>query len=322
VTRVLITGSAGFIGSHLAQDLAAVGYDVAGIDLRAPDPASARIASHVVDIRDLQLLSDTLIRIQPDIVVHLAARTDLLGTTIADYEANTAGVANMARAVASSPSVKRVVMTSSQLVCRPGYAPSGDDDYAPDTPYGESKARGEQIWKEADGAGREWCIVRPTTIWGPRMNPHYLRFFRMIRSGRYFHVGSKPVMKSYGYIGNTTAQLRCLMEAPAAAIHRRTFYIADDPIELASWAEAFRRDLGAPPIRRLPLAIAAMAARVGDTVAALGWRSFPFTSFRLRNVMVEGVVDTAPLRAICGSQRSTMQDGVAQTAEWLRSVLS
>src|SRR6185503_17868585 len=103
-------------------------------------------------------------------------------------------------------------------VCRVGYVPKADDDYRPSTLYGQSKVRTEQIVRAADGGGVEWCIVRPTLVWGPGMGPHYRRFFRMITEGRYFHVGAKPLYKSYGYVGNVAYQFAKLLEADRSVI--------------------------------------------------------------------------------------------------------
>jgi nucleoside-diphosphate-sugar epimerase len=154
------------------------------------------------------------------------------------------------------------------------------------------------------------------------MNVHYVRFFSMLRSGRYFHVGTKPVRKSYGYVGNTVQQMRCLIEADASIIQGRTFYLCDDPIELSAWAEAFREALQASPIRRIPVTVAKGVALVGDAIAASGWRNFPFTSFRLRNVMLDSVVDNAPIRSLCGPPPYSLEYGVARTVEWLQSLWS
>ena len=95
--------------------------------------------------------------------------------------------------------------------------PRNPINYQPDTLYGESKVRTEAIVRDSDGGGREWCLVRPTTVWGPGMSPHYQRLFMMIKRGRYFHVGRKLLRKSYSYVGNIAHQYRRLLEAPARA---------------------------------------------------------------------------------------------------------
>ncbi|WP_171257638.1 NAD(P)-dependent oxidoreductase, partial [Acinetobacter baumannii] len=82
-------------------------------------------------------------------------------------------------AIRRTPSVRRVIWTSAQLVCRVGYVPTSDTDYKADTLYGKSKVRTEEIVRSSDGAGREWCLARPTTVWGPGMSTHYQRFLHM-----------------------------------------------------------------------------------------------------------------------------------------------
>ena len=181
--------------------------------------------------------------------VHLAARIDLdEKTNLAGYAANIEGVQNLVAAVRLTPSIKRAIWTSSQLVCRVGYVPRDDTDYTADTLYGQSKIRTEQIVRESDGAGREWCLVRPTTVWGPGMSAHYQRFLRMIQRGYYFHVGNSPLWKSYSYIENIAFQYVRLLEAPAELIQRKTFYLADyEPIDLLAWSDAFQRAFQSRP---------------------------------------------------------------------------
>lgn len=320
--RVLVTGTGGFIAQHLARRLLADGHVVTGVDRRPSEVRAPGYTDVICDLLDADGLRRAVQEAAPDAVLHLAARTDLDETRDLDgYAANIDGVRNCVAAIAATPSVRRAICTSTQLVCRVGYTPAHDEDYAPTTLYGQSKVETERIWRAADGVGREWCLVRPTTIWGPGMNPHYLRFFRMIRDGRYFHVGRGPTYKSYGYVGNVVHEYVRLLHAPAGAIHRRVFYAADyEPMALEAWADAFARELGARPIPRLPRPLAVAAARTGDALQTLGWRGFPFTSFRLNNVLTAYRVDTSATREVCGPLPYTWQDGVRETTGWLRSV--
>jgi nucleoside-diphosphate-sugar epimerase len=322
--RVLITGTGGFIAPHVADAFLRRGYAVFGLDKRRASPlAPAGLQHHVCDLLDREATRRTLAEIRPEIVVHLAARTDLAETKdIRGYAANIEGVESLLDAIAAAGSVRRAICTSSQLVHRVGHSPRGDEEYDPATLYGESKVQTERIWRERDGAGAEWCIVRPTTIWGPGMNAHYFTFFRMLRTGRYRHVGGGPTLKSYGFVGNSAQQFVCVSEAPVGEVHRRVLYIADyEPIALEEWAENFRRELGGPPIRTIPLIIAKAAAKVGDVLNALGASRFPFNTFRLNNVVTPYRVPVATMRAVCPTLPYSMTQGVAQTASWLRSVL-
>lgn len=314
--RTLVTGSSGFIGQAVVTRLEAAGHQVAGID-KVPGTAT----DHTCDILDAERLTRIIREFSPDAVVHLAARIDIdERADLSGYAANVEGVQNLIAAVRSTPSVTRAIWTSSQLVCRVGYVPRSDTDYNADTVYGQSKIRTEQIVRAEDGAGREWCLVRPTTVWGPGMSAHYQRFLRMIDRGYYFHIGNKPLWKSYSYIGNIAHQYLRLIEAPRDLINRKTFYLADyKPIDLLAWSDAFQRALQAQTIRHVPLPVARLLAYCGDAVNTLGLRNFPFNSFRLRNVLTQYQFDTKATEAVCGPLPFGMEQGVAETVRWLRA---
>lgn len=317
---VLVTGTSGFIGRHLLRLLVANGWNAVGLDRR---PAAVPTVPHYTcDILDGQRLNAVFDEVRPTAVIHLAARTDLDEREhLSGYAANIAGVENLASAIRGTASVRRAICTSSQLVCPVGYQPQSAEDYCPTTLYGESKVLTEQIWRKNDGGGVDWLITRPTTIWGPDMNPHYLRFFSMIRKGRYFHVGNEDILKSYGYVGNSALQYVRLLSAPAELVHRKTFYIADyQPIGLRSWATEFQAELGAPPIRTVPRWIASAAASAGDILNRFGMESFPFNSFRLNNVLTSYRVDMSETETACGPVPYDVHAGVVQTVGWLKNV--
>lgn len=321
VPRALVTGSSGFIGRHLVRHLLDLGWEVGGLDWRPPVIGHHRFRHHDVNLLDGERVRSAVRESAAEFVFHLAARTDLdEAHDLNGYAANVEGVANLVAALRDSP-VRRAICTSSQLVCRIGSTPRHDEDYAPSTLYGRSKVRTEQIWRAEDGGGAEWCIVRPTTIWGPHMLPHYVRFFGMIRAHRYFHVGGGPTYKSYGYVGNTVHQYAMLMSAPVTLVHRKTFYLADyEPIALEAWADAFQRVLGAPRIPTVPVGVARTAARLIDAWNRLGIRELPFSSFRLNNVLTAYQVDMRNTAQVCGPLPFTMVDGVAATAAWLERI--
>jgi len=320
--KVLITGSSGFIGSHLARYLIDKNFLVFSIDKIAPNFNHQSYKFINCDILNSQKLAKAILEIQPDAVIHLAARTDLNETEdINGYASNIQGVRNLVEAISYCPTVKRCVYTSSQLVCRVGYIPKHDEDYQPNTLYGQSKVLTEQIVKELDGGNTEWCLVRPTTVWGPQMSDHYQRFVRMIEKGRYFHVGNRPLYKSYSYVGNIIYQYYCLINAPKDQIHRQTFYLADyEPFTLREWTNALQRELGAKPIPTYPIFLVKLAARLGDALILLGLKDFPFNSFRLNNVLTEYVFDLSKTEKVCGSLPYSFDQAVSETVEWMRKL--
>ena len=198
--------------------------------------------------------------------------------------------------------------------------PISDDDYCPHTLYGESKVLTEKIVRRHAGGGRTWCLVRPTTVWGPNINPHYQRFFNLVASGRYVHVGGSRLLKTYGYVGNVAYQYLKLVRAMSEQINAKLFYLADyEPLSLRDWANALQHELGARRIRTVPVPAARIAAGFGDLINAIGFRNFPFNSFRLNNVLTEYRFDMRATEALCGPLPYSMDDGVKATIEWYKN---
>ena len=248
----------------------------------------------------------------PQRVIHLAARIDLdEKRNLTGYAANIDGVKNVLECSRESKSVDRIIVTSSQLVCKVGYIPESDIDYCPNTLYGQSKVLTEKITRDMEGGGKEWCIVRPTTVWGPYMSDHYCRLLRMIRKGRYFHCGQAMLFKSYSYAGNIAHQYWKVLVAPPNEIHQRTFYFADYlPLSLREYTNGLSKEMNAPRIPTLPLVCAKTLAVIGDIMNRMGWRSFPFNRIRLRNILSEYQFDLSATARVCGDLPYCFQDGV------------
>lgn len=308
--RVLVTGSSGFVGQALIRALRDHGHEVSGFSRTPGQPDSL-----TGDLLDPDSIRAAVEAFRPEVIYNLAAETDLKGEARGGYAANTVGVKNLLDVIQSPNSVRRVVWASSQLVCKPGHPPKHDTDYAPEGGYGESKVLGEKMVRTRDGGGKTWVIFRSTTIWGPGMSPHYASILGLIRRGLYFHVGGRPLMKSYSYIDNLTAQLVTLGTAPAEQVHGRTFYLADsDPIDLRQWAGGFARRFR-KGIPTLPEPLARGLARTGDMLTRRGVR-FPLTSQRLDNMLTEYVYDVSPIDAVHGRTRIGMDEGIERTAAW------
>lgn len=318
VTRVLVTGGSGFIGTNLIESLLADRHDAFSIDVKAPSITTHRPLWRAVDILDADRLRTSLREIAPEVVIHLAARTDLNGAGVSDYQSNTHGVRNVIDAAAAA-GVRRVLFASSRLVCRIGYQPTSPTDYVPTTPYGESKVVGEKLVRAAVNVPFDWVILRPTSIWGPWFHVPYRNFFDAIRRGRYLHPRGQRVYKSFGYVGNSVHQLTRLMQAPHDDVHGQMFYLADyEPLEVLSWGDMVRRAFDVAPIRQVPMGVMRLAAGVGDGLSRLGWKGVPLTRFRLDNLVTEMLHDTSGLAAACGALPFDLQTGVTQTVRWMR----
>jgi nucleoside-diphosphate-sugar epimerase len=319
--NILVTGSSGFIGGHLVRELLNKGHKVAGLDIEVPAICPPGMNFHHCDIRMRDKLLACVQSLRPEAILHLAARTDLDEKVgLAEYSANTDGVANLIEAIRQCESVQTAVFTSSQLVCKVGYIPRHDADYAPTTVYGESKVFTEKITREGDGGGVPWCLVRPTTVWGPNMSAHFQRFFRLISKGVYFHIGNGPVYQPYIYVGNIVQMYCRMLELAGEEFHRKTLYFTEyEPQSLRHWTDALQRAMSAPPIRTLPRPVAELVARGGDFAERIGYETFPLTSFRLGNLVTEYCFDTQETERLCGPLPYTMEEGVAKTVNWLQA---
>jgi nucleoside-diphosphate-sugar epimerase len=324
--RILVTGGSGFIGTNLVEFLLDKNIKVLNIDINSPQDNDHLHIYKRVDICDFNSLHDVFKDFKPNYVLHLAARTDLHASkSLDEYRANTTGVKNMVNAISTCPSVKRAIFCSSKLVCPNDYTPKSDDEYFPDSLYGKSKVVGEKIVKENNNLSCEWCIVRPTSIWGPwSLRPHmpYGRYFLTIYKKRYFHLGDKHPMKNFGYVGNVVYQLFKLLTIPEEQMHRKVFYLTDFyNMTIEEWANMISLKLHGKKPYRIPEHLVRMLAVAGDISRRFGIQEPPMSTFRLRNMRA----DTShklwgPTEAVVGELPYSLEKGVDETIAWFKSM--
>jgi nucleoside-diphosphate-sugar epimerase len=317
--KVLVTGSSGFIGRWVCDLLEREGFTVLGLDVLPKPVPAGKWQSITCDLLKFSDVNRIIHEHRPSHVLHLAARTDLDGASLTDYAVNIDGVHNLVSAIEGASSVKRAVFTSSQLVCKVGHVPREQDEYLPDTVYGHSKVETERIVRARSGGSVTWCLVRPTTVWGPHMSKHYSSLLQYIEDGIYFHSGGGALLKSYAYAGNIAYQYMRILFADAEQIDGKVFYLADyEPISLRDYVNALADELGVKRPVTLPLYLARVLAWIGDVAGTLG-RPQPFNSFRLRNIRTEYVFDTRSTEQVCGPLPFTFEDGITDSIFWYKS---
>jgi nucleoside-diphosphate-sugar epimerase len=319
--RIMVTGSSGFIGTAMLSHLLDQGMCVQGVDIRPPwnDRHLAHWAP--LDLMNRCALEIAIRDFAPTHLIHLAARTDLgHGETVKAFVVNTDGVSGLIDVLNKQSCIEQVIFTSTIIVHAIGSEIQTDDDFCPTTPYGESKAIGEQLVRDrcADST-YTWSIIRPTSIWGPGYGSHYTDFFRLIAKGWYFHPGRIDNHVTYGYLGNCVHQIERLVAAPAQHTHRQVFYIGDYwQTGLKEWAELIHREMGRGRPRVVPDWLLKSTAAVGDLLFKLGWQRVPLTSFRLNNLAQDRRYDTDKIRGIVPHLPYNQQAGVEATIAWLK----
>jgi UDP-glucuronate 4-epimerase len=186
--RALVTGVAGFVGSHLADALLARGDTVLGVDCFTPYYAAADKEQNLVSARghasfefaDLDLRSRTLEPLLDgvDVVFHQAAQPGVRlswSSGFADYVGhNVLATQRLLEAVVAARPAARVIYASSSSLYgnQPRYPTREDDLPRPFSPYGVTKLAGEHLCGlYAENAGISTVSLRYFTVFGPRQRP-------------------------------------------------------------------------------------------------------------------------------------------------------
>jgi nucleoside-diphosphate-sugar epimerase len=318
MASVLVTGGSGFIGTNLIESFLRDGYEVLNFDLVPPQNPQHKNFYRQGDIRDATGLTSSVQDFKPEWVVHLAARTDLEGPTLADYDTNIGGVRNMVDAIQASSTVRRAVFTSTRYVHKTEIFPEKDDDYSPFTLYGESKVETEKIVRESE-LEIPWLLIRPTSIWGPWFRVPYRMFFDTVRRGMYVHPKGRFISKSYGFVGNVVHQIRQFLSVEANKVNKRTFYVSDDKdMDVLEFAKTIQQSFGAPPVREVPMALLKTLAHAGDCLKKMGMSNPPLTSFRLNNLLTPMHYNMSATCEVAGPSPFTLKEGVQATVDWIR----
>lgn len=235
--KILVTGAAGFVGSHLIRHLYTQGYQVIGA-VRSQQNVSydAFAELEYKAVGDIQDSLDWMPCLKGvDAVVHLANRAHALresdSNSLALYRLiNTEGTLHLARQAAAI-GVKRFIFISSVKVngesTLPGQSFSQVDQNIPTDPYGLSKYEAEQKLKELSlNTGMEVVIIRPPLIYGPGVKANFLKMIQWVEKDIPLPLGSINNKRSLLGIDNLLDFIQVCLTHPKAA--NQIFLISDD----------------------------------------------------------------------------------------------
>jgi nucleoside-diphosphate-sugar epimerase len=223
VSRVLVTGAAGFIGSHLCDALLARGDDVLGVDSFTEYYSSARKRANLSDalasgleFRPIDLTCDPLEPVVEgiDVVYHLAGQPGIRPSWGEDFDLyarrNLVATQRLLEATLGARDARFVFASSSSVYGNIGARPALESDrLAPVSPYGLTKAACEElvsVYRRVHGLSA--VSLRYFTVYGPRQRPEmaFAAFIRAVLSRRPLRVlGDGKQTRDFTFVADVVA---------------------------------------------------------------------------------------------------------------------
>jgi len=302
--NILVTGGAGFIGSHLVSALIKKGANVTVIDnlssgLRDNVDNGAKFVYG--DIRDLETIQECLRNI--NIVYHLAADATTKESSmgwrdpIHDMHINAEGTLNIFKSIVDLDLNVTVVYSSSAAVYgEPQYTPMDEDHPTnPVSPYGISKLSGEKYaFAYFQEFGIKSISARIFNTYGPRQ-PRYVIFDLLkklqVNQNRLEVLGTGNSIRDYSYISDTVNALLLLMEKG----NRGDIYniAGNNPISI--------RDLVALILSELNL---------------IGKTKVTYTGESWRGDITRMIADTTKINRLGFRPKISLENGIKKTIGW------
>ena len=215
--RILVTGGAGFIGSHVADAYLALGHQVTVLDNLSGGrltnvPKRAKFAK--VDLRDRRRVDSLFKQGRFEVVNSHAAQMsvpDSVRDPRLDAEINVLGILNLLEAGRANKLKKFIHVSSGGTVYGAPKKLPATESYpiAPESPYGITKAVGEDYLRfYAAQTGMQFTVLRYSNVYGPRQLPHgeagVVAIFiqRMLNGQACTIFGDGRIIRDYVYVGD------------------------------------------------------------------------------------------------------------------------
>ena len=320
---VLVTGAAGFLGSHVTTLLG-----TRGVRPRAcirPDEDGRPLSQAGADVRtgdigDRSAIAAALTGVED--VVHCAARTGPWGPASEYERTNVLDLESLVRA-AMAAGVRRFVHVSSITVHGNNVHGEADENSplrAEPNPYSRTKVAGERLLQRMiRDEGAPVTIVRPGWIYGPRDTSSFARIAGMIGQRRMIMVGSGRNHLPLIHVRDVAEGLLLACAAEQAA--GRTYLLVNDqPVTQRQFLAAIAAELGAPvPARRIPYRAAMMLGGMAEHLGHLARLRQPPPVMRYGLQLLGGdnrFSITRARRELGFAPRIGLAEGTRDSIEW------
>jgi len=273
--RVLLTGGAGFIGSHVAEALLRRGVQLSILDnfdeFYSPSWKKAnlddvgRVASYEFsrsDIRDMNCLREAFAQARPNVVIHMAARAGVRPSSEqpSQYQqVNVAGTLNVLELCREFQVRKLLFGSSSSVYGATSRVPFSEDqiELRPVSVYAATKLAGEMLcYTYAHLFALPVICLRLFTVYGPRQRPDLAihKFTALIESGKPIPIfGDGSTGRDYTWVDDVVAGVMAALEyepRPIAGLPFEVFNLGNShPVKLAEMVELLERITGKKAIR-------------------------------------------------------------------------
>jgi len=298
--NILVTGGAGFVGSHVVEALQEAGHrtividnldDAYDPDLKRENLAGPRqheaFLEECVDIRDLSRLKEAFQSASPEVVIHLAARPgvrDSVRNPALAMQVNVQGPFHVLEATIACGARRLIFASSSSVYGGSHGRPSRETDRpAPASPYAGSKLCGEVLCETYGRLhGLETICLRLFTVFGPRQRPDMAihRFVSRILSGEPVSLRSaESSARDYTFVADVATAFVAAVDSDASG--HIVNVGSGRPIPLPHVMDALARALGRQPeVEHQPLSPSEPIVTWADTTKAADLLGFePKVSF-------------------------------------------
>ena len=291
MTRILVTGAAGFLGERLVKELHGTGYVVRALVRKLSHTISFPSDVEVVvgDLRDARAIRAATTGCVG--VVHLAGKAHVLDgsqSDTSDYHGiNVVGTQNVLEgAVACGAS--RVVFASTVKVFGETTVGCVDESQPPlpETPYAQSKWAAEQLVMDySKKTGFTAVSLRLPMIYGPTRKGNLFRMISAIDRGRFPPLPPVNNFRSMLHVGNFV--YATMLALKHTRIEQPAYVVTDEkPYAISTIYDLLRTELGkAAPNWRMPFWMLKFVAASGDIIQTVTGRSVPVNSLILEKLV-------------------------------------